>query len=168
MIADAVASLRDATQSLPPHVQWLAVMLAGALPFIESYYGSVLGIAAGVHPAVAIPAAVAGNMASTLACIHVARTRGKTDDERRGSAGRAAGDGATGRRRSRLARRFARIGVIGTCLTSQAILPSQITASALVKMGAPPGQVAAWQCISIALWGCGYGALAAFGVSMLR
>ena len=44
-------------ESLPAAVQWLGVMLLGAIPFVESCLGSIVGILAGVHPVIAIVAA---------------------------------------------------------------------------------------------------------------
>lgn len=167
MITDAIDQMREITQSQPPCLQWVVVMVAGSCPFIESYYGSVLGIAAGVHPVLAVPAAVAGNIVSTLACIalasrlpwgqpeHSLKHRGREDA------------GGKVNRRERLRRRFDTYGVVGVSLTSQAILPSQITAVVLIGFRASFRRVAFWQCLSTALWGCAYGSIAAFGISLL-
>jgi hypothetical protein len=51
-------ALQNFTESLPPLLQWVGVILASAIPFIESYFGSVIGILAGVNPVVAILAAI--------------------------------------------------------------------------------------------------------------
>lgn len=59
-------ALQDFTLSLPEWARWAGVILISAIPFVESYLGSVIGIMAGIHPAVAIPAAVIGNTASML------------------------------------------------------------------------------------------------------
>ena len=47
-------------------LQWAGVMLAAAIPFVESYFGSVIGVLAGIHPAIAIVAAIVGNVVSML------------------------------------------------------------------------------------------------------
>lgn len=167
MIVDLVSDLREMTASLPPLLQWLAVMLAGALPFIESYYGSVMGIAAGVPPLVAVAAAIIGNIASTLGCIAGAARFRRRRAAHPPSASRRTQPQIESARRARLRERFDKYGVVGVSLTSQAILPSQITSVMMIGMGAPVWRVAAWQCISICLWGVAYGSLAALGVTLL-
>ena len=65
-------ALSDFTAAQPPALQWLAVFVGGSLPFVESYYGAVIGVIVGVHPVAAIVCAIAGNIASTPGCIAVA------------------------------------------------------------------------------------------------
>ena len=43
-----IDALQDFTASLPTVLQWVGVILAAAIPFIESYFGSVIGILAGM------------------------------------------------------------------------------------------------------------------------
>ena len=119
-------TLHDLTASLPPLLQWLGVMGAAAIPFVESYFGSVIGVAAGVPPLVAVPAAIAGNIVSMLVFVYSAHAvRGRLT----GSAGEPTA------RRERLRRNFERYGVPGVSLLGQTILPSQITSAALVSFG---------------------------------
>ena len=65
-------------------------------------------------------------------------------------------------RRQRLRRSFDRFGVAGVSLLGQTILPSQITAMALVSFGASRNAVIFWQVISIALLGTAFATLAYF------
>lgn len=65
-----------------------------------------------------------------------------------------------------MGRAFDRFGVPGVSLLGQTILPSQITATALVSFGATRNTVIAWPSISIALWGILFGALAYVGIAM--
>ena len=77
-------ALQNFTLSLPEWARWAGVILISAIPFVESYFGSVIGIMAGIHPAVAIPAAVLGNTASMLLLVfgaHKLRKRASKDDE---------------------------------------------------------------------------------------
>lgn len=163
MLFDLVGQLREAVESLPQLLQWLVVMMAGSLPFIESYYGAVIGIVAGVTPLVAIPAAICGNIVSTLGCIAVGSRACNSS-----SASKPKKSKKISARRERLQYRFERFGVAGVSLTSQAILPSQLSSLVLIGLGASPRRVAIWQSISICLWGITYGSLAIFGFAVLH
>jgi hypothetical protein len=159
-----IDALQDFTASLPPFLQWFGVMLAAAVPFIESYFGSVIGVVAGLDPVVAIVAAIVGNIVSMVVVVlsaHGVRSR----------VGAARAEGADGvpaeesPRRQRLRARFDRYGVPGVSLLGQTILPSQITSAAMVSFGASRNAVILWQVISIILWGVAFGVLASLGVS---
>ena len=67
-----IESLQDFTSSLPPMLTWLGVTLIAAIPFVDSYFGAVVGVLAGLHPAVAIAAAIVGNVLSLLIFVFVA------------------------------------------------------------------------------------------------
>ena len=153
-------SLQSFTTAFPPLLQWLGVMLIGAVPFVESYFGSVVGILTGVHPLLAVGAASAGNILSMLASVLAASS------VRRRLKGNG-NEGMESPRRRRLRAAFVRFGVAGANLFGQAILPSQITATALVSFGAPRRAVVLWQLISITLWGAAFGLLAVRGSDLL-
>lgn len=153
-----IESLQDFTASLPTWLQWLGVMAAGAIPFIESYFGSVIGVIAGLPTPLAIGAAVVGNIATMLLLVlgaHAVRGRTARQDRERSP------------RRQRLRGAFDRYGVAGVSLLGQTILPSQITSAALVSFGAPKNAVIFWQVVSIILWGTAFGVLATLGVNLL-
>lgn len=151
-------ALQNFTTSLPPLLQWLGVMAAGAVPFVESYFGSVIGVLAGVHPAAAIAAAVAGNIVSMLALVLGAHTvRGKF----------SRGVKESSARRQKLRRAFDKYGVAGVSLLGQTVLPSQITATAMVSFGAARNAVIFWQIVSIIVWGTAFGVLATLGFGFL-
>lgn len=153
-----IESLQDFTASLPTWLQWVGVMAAGAIPFVESYFGSVIGVIAGLPTLVAIGAAVVGNIATMLLLVLGAHAvRGRT----------ARPDGQRSPRRQRLRAAFDKYGVAGVSLLGQTILPSQITSAALVSFGAPKNTVILWQVISIILWGTAFGVLATLGVNLL-
>lgn len=150
--------LQSFTEGLPPALQWLGVALISAIPFVESYFGSVIGILAGLHPAVAIPAAIVGNIVSMVLVVSLAG-RGRdliTRDAAQESP-----------RRARFRRAFDRWGVPGVSLLGQTMLPSQITSAMMVGLGADRRAVILWQCVSIVLWGVVFGLLAASGVEFL-
>lgn len=151
-------NLQELTESLPPLLQWLGVMLAGAVPFVESYAGSVLGILAGVPPVVAVLAAIVGNIASMLVFVLIA------------SRVRTAASGRGGKpdspRRVKLRQRFDKYGVAGVSLLGQTILPSQITSAIMISFGASRRAVIGWQIVSIILWGVAFGVLAALGTNL--
>ncbi|MEF3120431.1 hypothetical protein [Kocuria flava] len=151
-------TLQDFTSSLPPLLQWLGVLLAGAVPFVESYFGSVIGVLAGLHPVAAVGAAVVGNIASMLLLVLGAhRLRGRFAGSRKEPSAQ----------RQKLRRAFDRYGVAGVSLLGQTILPSQITATAMVSFGAARNAVILWQVVSILLWGTAFGLLTALGVDLL-
>lgn len=155
-----IESLQSFTESLPAAIQWLGLILLGAIPFIESYFGAVIGVLAGVHPVIAIAAAVVGNIISMAIFVlsahgvRVAATRNGQPKE-------------LSPRRQKLKARFDKYGVIGVSLLGQAVLPSQITSAIIVGFGAPKNRVIFWQIISIILWGTAFGLLAVAGVEIL-
>ncbi len=171
MLSQLFESLRGFTAGQPIASQWFVVLFAGALPFVESYYGSVIGIVAGVNPIAAILSATIGNIASTTGCaaIAVAFSRRSSRDKKAAVGDTFPETESVGHRikNPKLRRRFEKYGVPGVCMGSQIILPSQITAATLVRIGAPLRQVIVWQCLSITVWGIGYGSLAILGVKIL-
>ena len=159
-----IDALQDFTASLPSFLQWFGVMLVSAIPFVESYFGSIIGILIGLPPAVAITVAIIGNVISMLVVVlsaHGVRTKVV--------AGRALPEAPEeSPRRVKLRHAFDRYGVAGVSLLGQTILPSQITSAAMVSFGANRNAVIMWQIISIILWGVVFGVLATLGVSLVR
>lgn len=153
-------ALQQFTEGLPTLVQWLGVLLISAIPFVESYFGSVIGVAAGLNPFVAIPAAIVGNVLSmTILVLGAAKARAAVTQNR------AAEEPAP--RRAKVKRMFDRFGVPGVSLLGQTVLPSQITSMAMVSFGASKNAVIGWQIVSIILWGAVFGTLASLGVNLL-
>lgn len=150
--------LQGLAADVHPVLQWLVVILAGAIPFVESYFGSVIGILAGMPWYFAIPAAIVGNVISMVVFVLTAagvRKAAKRDEREE-----------TPRRR-RLRRQFDKWGVPGVSLLGQTILPSQITSAAMVGFGASRQRVIVWQVVSIILWGAAFGVLAVLGVQLV-
>ena len=158
-VVTMIESMQAFTASLPPMLQWVGVLLVGAIPFVESYFGSVVGVLGGLNPAVAIAAAVAGNIVSMLIVVLSAHgVRAKI------AAGKAPKESPP--RRQKLRAAFDKYGVAGVSLMGQTILPSQITSAAMVSFGAQKNAVILWQVISIIIWGTVFGVLASVGVSL--
>ncbi|UNK70562.1 hypothetical protein [Microbacterium sp. H1-D42] len=158
-------ALVDFTQSLPIWLQWAGVMLAAAIPFIESYFGTLIGILAGVPTPLAVAAAIVGNVASMLAFVFVAsKARQKV------LARRAGGEEIPepSPRREKVKRMFDRFGVPGVSLLGQTVLPSQITSGMMVSFGASRNAVIFWQVISIIVWAIIFAMIGQAGVALLR
>lgn len=160
MIQDLFAHLTSLVEGLAAWQQVLALVPIGAIPFIESYLGSFLGTVVGVHPAVAIPAAVIGNLLATLGATALA---GRTRDAVTSRAGRRTEGGTTSPGaaptgfRAKVARALDRFGVPGVCLLGPLVVPSQFTGPALVGLGATRTRVYLWMGLSITLWGVLFG-----------
>lgn len=153
-----IESIQGFAGSIPDWLQWAGIILVSAIPFVESYFGAVIGVAIGLHPVVAVLMAIIGNVASMLAFVYGAgairdrATKNKESDE--------------SPKRQRLKRMFDKFGVPGVSLLGQTLLPSQITSMAMVGFGANRNVVAFWQIISIILWGVLFGVLATLGVNL--
>lgn len=154
-----IESLQSFVETTDQFWQWLAIMLAGAIPFVESYFAGPLGILAGVNPVVAIAAAIAGNIISMVLFVlfgdKIRKMRHQEDEP-------------LTKRRQKLKDRFDKFGVPGVSLLGQTLLPSQITSAAMVSFGADRNKVIFWQVLSIILWGIGFGLLAIAGFSTLQ
>ncbi|QZY51116.1 hypothetical protein [Leucobacter tenebrionis] len=157
-----IEQLQEFAAGFPEWAQWLAVALVSMIPFVESYFGSVIGVAIGLHPVVAVVAAVAGNAVSMLIFVLSVHATRRKVRETRGTA-----DLEASPKRQRLKRMFDRFGVPGVSLLGQTLLPSQITSAAMVGFGASKNAVIGWQIVSIVLWGALFGCLSYFGIELL-
>lgn len=156
-----IDALQELTASLPAVLQWLGVLVVSAIPFVESYFGSVIGILAGIHPFIAVALAVVGNVLSMLVFVATAhKVRSKV------TANRTVKEISP--RQEKLRARLERYGVPGVSLLSQLLLPSQFTASALISFGAAKNTVILWQIISITVWGVAFAVLGTLGVTLIQ
>ncbi|MDN5834160.1 MAG: hypothetical protein L0H46_09765 [Brevibacterium sp.] len=155
-----IESIQEFAGSIPDWLQWAGIILVSAIPFVESYFGSVIGVAIGLHPVVAILMAIIGNVASMLAFVYGA---GAIRDKARKNRDKSE---EPSQKRQRLKRMFDKFGVPGVSLLGQTLLPSQITSVAMVGFGANRNAVAFWQIISIILWGVLFGVLATLGIEL--
>ncbi|WP_231443213.1 hypothetical protein [Brevibacterium zhoupengii] len=153
-----IESIQNFADSFPDWLQWAGVLLVSAIPFVESYFGAVIGVAIGLHPVVAILVAVIGNVISMLAFVYGAGAIRDKATKNKGA--------EPSQKRQRLKRMFDKFGVPGVSLLGQTLLPSQITSMAMVGFGANRNAVAFWQIISIILWGVLFGVLATLGIEL--
>lgn len=154
-----IEQLQEFANGFPEWSRGLAVALIAAIPFVESYFGSAIGVAIGLHPVAAVTAAVIGNAVSMLAFV-----LGADATRRKVRASRGVDDEPLTPRKAKVKRMFDRFGVPGVSVLGQTMLPSQITSAAMVGFGASRNAVIAWQIVSIVLWGVLFGALAHLGV----
>ena len=155
-----IDALRDFTSSLPDLLQWVGVILAAAIPFIESHFGAALGVLSGINPVVAILAAVVGNVLSMLIFVLAAHgVRSKVTAQREPKTETA--------KRQRLRRAFDKYGVAGVSMLGWLILPNQFTSAAMVSFGASRNAVILWMVISITAWATVFGVLASLGFSYI-
>ena len=152
-IGDFFLELLEYVGGLESWQQIGALLLVSAIPFVESYLGSFLGIIVGMESIVAVAVASVGNAIITFALIYgAARARKavlngrKTDDARAGS-----------KRREKVAKYLDRFGVPGVSLLGPLALPSQFTAPTLVAVGASARSVYVWMGVSIVAWGVLFG-----------
>jgi hypothetical protein len=158
-------ALVDFTQSLPLWLQWAGVMLAAAIPFIESYFGTLIGAIAGVPMPIAVLAAVVGNVISMLVFVFIASTARQKVLARRGA---DAATDAPSPRREKVKRMFDRFGVPGVSLLGQTVLPSQVTSGMMVSFGAGRNVVIVWQVISIIIWAIVFALIGQAGIALFR
>lgn len=144
MLENLMDQVTTFVEGFPPSIQWLGTGLAGAIPFVESYGATAIGIVVGIHPIVACTAAIVGNAISMLILVTLAdKSRGLFKKE----------PGQQSKRYARFERMFNRFGVPLTSLLGQLVLPSQITSALMVGVGAKRSNVIFWQLISITIWG---------------
>lgn len=155
-----IETLQDFTASLPPMLQWVGVLLISAIPFVESYFGSAIGVIIGLNPVVAVALASIGNALSMVLFVLAAhKVRAKATAKN--------GPKELTAKQQKLRERLDRYGVPGVSLLGQLLLPTQITATILVSFGIKKNTVIVWQIISIALWGIIFATLASLGVAVL-
>lgn len=157
-------ALVDFTQSLPLWLQWAGVMLAAAIPFIESYFGTLIGVVSGVPLPITLLAAILGNVISMLIFVFAASAARAKVLARRGADQQA----EPSARRAKVKRMFDRFGVPGVSLLGQAVLPSQITSGMMVSFGASRNAVIFWQVISIIIWALIFALIGMGGIALFR
>lgn len=169
-----IEQLQDFVLSLPSSIQFLGVVVAAMVPFVENYGAVVIGSVAGIPVWVTVPLAILGNMAIivvlTLATSKTRSvvTRSKSDstvavldrDDPDHQAMDQAGDGAEqSASKQKVRKLFDRYGVPGVTMFGLALVPSHVIAPALVGFGSPKGYVLLWQLIGITFYAVATGVL---------
>lgn len=152
-MTDFFVELTQFVAGLEPWQQIGALILIGAIPFIESYLGSFLGVLVTVDPFLAVPAAVIGNLLCTFLLI-AATSRVRTAATRNS---RSDVDRQPSARRQKVAKYLDRVGVPGVSLLGPLVLASQITAPTVIALGASKRNVYFWMGVSIIAWGIVFG-----------
>lgn len=153
MFEDIISSIWEFTNSTHPALQWLVILAAGALPILEGHGATFLGIAAGVHPAVAATAAAVGNLASMLTFVAMSdRIKAKLVKDKKRT-----------ERQEKIRQTYDKYGVPVVSLVAEFWLPSALTSVLLISFGATKRQVIMWQTITIMVWTL-LAALAATGI----
>lgn len=155
---DLMNTAREFVMGLPDGLQGLGVFLVSFIPFVEGEGAGLIGVVVGVHPWVAIPAAVLGNLLAVALLVYAAHGVRSAATARRGVAADA-GVPATGHgtpvaeRNVHLRRRFEAWGVPGLSLLGPwFLIPGHVAAPAMVSFGANRHRVMAWQAVAIVLY----------------
>lgn len=153
-----IDALQDFTNGLPEVLRWFGIVVTAMIPFLEVEFAAVLGVISGQHVAIAVLAAVVGNVAVVALIVLVAsRTR--------------AGSRATARRRRRPgARRSAARSTATACRASASSARSWCRRTSRRPRWSPsarPRAVLIWETIAIAVWGVAFGALAVLGLTVV-
>ncbi|WP_043673126.1 hypothetical protein [Clavibacter michiganensis] len=152
-----IDALQDFTNGLPELLRWFGIMVTAMIPFLEVEFGAVVGVISGQHVAVAVLAAIVGNVAIVALIVLIAsraRTRLTRDSVKEETP-----------RRAKVRRTFDRYGVPGVSLLGPLLLPTHFTSAAMVSFGACPRAVLIWETLAIAVWGVAFGALAVLGLA---
>ena len=155
-----IEQLNTLVDTLHPALQILAVLVIGIVPFLESYVGAGVGALAGMPVAVAVGAAVAGNLLALAAAtwLGTRARRGLTRDRER----------TQSERRRKLVARVDRYGVPVASLLAPTLMAISFTAFAMVAAGLDRRQVVVWQTITVVVWGVLFGALGLGALTALR
>lgn len=173
-IQELVINFQELAAQVPEIIRPFIVMLAGAVPFIETEGASVIGLLGGLNPIVAGIAAAVGNFLSVvLVVLFTSRARTAVTNRNRGRAemrlGAArvpASPGAGGatvleetapakpesKGRQRFMKWLVRFGVPGASILGPLAIPTQFTSAILIAGGTSRGWVLLWQGVAIVLW----------------
>lgn len=160
---------RDLVAQVPELIQPLIVALAGAVPFIEGEGAAGIGIIGGIHPVVAVIAAIVGNFLCVAILVFIsagARDAVVSRHRKRIAHANAAGDTAEvavaepiedtesrgAVRRAKFQRSFERYGVPGVSLLGPLLLPTHFTATMLAASGIGRARILIWQGLAIIGW----------------
>ncbi|MFW2513473.1 hypothetical protein ACNI3K_06815 [Demequina sp. SO4-13] len=159
-IGDYFIQLLEFVADLESWQQIGGLILVSAIPFIESYMGSFMGILVGLDPIVAVAIASVGNAITTFLLIAgAARARRAVINGRSGGA-----TSVPTKRRQKIEKYMDRFGVPGVSLLGPFALPSQFTGPTMVALGASARSVYFWMGISIIAWGVLFGFFTEFAI----
>lgn len=79
---NVIEYFQDLVARVPELLQPLIVAVAGAIPFVEGEGAAVIGIVGGIHPVIAVIAAIAGNFLCVLVLVLLASRAHRTVSSR--------------------------------------------------------------------------------------
>lgn len=163
-----IDTFQDLVAQVPDIVQPFIVAAAGAVPFVEGEGAVMIGIIGGIHPVLAVVAAVVGNFACVAALVLlgsgarravVTRARDRAAVTVGGGSApevrdRVGADAARedSPRKAKFQRAFERYGVPGVSLLGPLLLPTQFTATMLAAAGVGKARILIWQGVAIIGW----------------
>lgn len=161
IVMSVITTFQDLVAQVPDLVQPLIVAAAGAVPFIEGEGAATIGIIGGVHPVVAVIAAIVGNFACVALVVLLSsgarravvnRSRERVLASAGGAGGTAVEPAPRSPRKAKFQRAFERYGVPGVSLLGPLLLPTQFTASMLAAAGVDRVRILVWQGVAIVGW----------------
>ncbi|MCB4208394.1 hypothetical protein [Arthrobacter sp. UM1] len=158
---------------LSPVLQWLMLIVLGAVPFVEAFLSAMVGTLLGIPAPLSIAAGIAGNLLAVSLCTVFGKTvrgwwqrrRARLAEEGRGH--RFSPSAVEGREETKLARVLRRYGVPGLCLLGPLTVPSQAVALVAAGTSAPRSRVLLLIAVPAVVLGVVGGVLGALGVNLL-
>lgn len=136
--------IQEVVSGFHPVLAFLAVVVLGAIPFVESYLGTLVGAVAGLPLWTALGAAVAGNIGTVLIATAagraVARRRAARPDRGSGRAGR-------------IVARTDKYGVPIASLLAPTVFAISLTTFIMISVGFDSARVMRWQIVTTIAWG---------------
>lgn len=160
-----IGDLQNWVDGLPEALQWLGIIAIAAIPFLESFTASLLGVLISMPWWAALISGIIGNTAAVAILVYGAHGIRTIITQRKAPAELSDKQVA---RRAKIKKYLDRFGVPGVSILGPLALPSQFTAPLLVSFGANRNLVMLWMFASICLWGglfvlLGIGILALLG-----
>lgn len=167
---DLIETFQDLIAQVPDLLQPLIVALAAAVPFIEGEGAAGIGILGGIHPVIAVIAAIIGNFVCVAVLVLassgarraiVTRRRDRTNALSTAGDSTAASveseeyaltDTTVSPRKEKFQRALLRYGVPGVSLLGPLLLPTQFTATMLAAAGVGRTRILLWQAVAIICW----------------
>jgi hypothetical protein len=152
-LEEVLQNYRELVAHLPEPLQPFAVLLIGAIPFIEGEGSASWGVVGGINPIVAGVAGAAGNFLAVLGVVTLSsRARTAVIARRERTSGAPAETKPESKGRQRFRRWVVRFGVPGASIIGPLAIPTHFTSAILVASGTPKRWVLLWQAIAIVLW----------------
>jgi hypothetical protein len=164
MLVTALHALQQWMDSLPVLVQWLMLFVLGALPFIEAFLGTAMGVVTGIPWPLALLATGLGNFA---AIVLAARFGSRINRWWRARRQTTTDSAQLTDERRRVQRLLSKYGTVGASIIAPVIIPSILASFLIASSGAPRRLQIAVQTGTFLVLGTIGGLLATAGVDVL-